>query len=104
MSLSRYVLLVFLALLVVFLWTSGAIPSSALCDSPSVIGSWLGLAFGESPAVVLDFSDGVRFVVVFANLETGTWTLVVQDVGRWCVVGAGSGVTFVAPPVAGVPG
>jgi hypothetical protein len=67
-----------------------ASPAAANCaDTPSVV-EYLATQFGESiQATGLD-NDGFA-MVVWANRETGTWTVTVSSAeGVTCVISAGS--------------
>lgn len=58
--------------------------------------------FGETPTVTAVDNNGVK-IVIFANSETGTWT-VLADAGRGCTVLGQSGTRwrFIEPEPPGV--
>lgn len=82
-------------------------PPSPPCRDPAALAEWLGAEYGETP-VARGITDGaVRGVlVVFANIETGTWSAVLKlDGAPACVVESGEGWSLIqyAPPVRGKP-
>lgn len=66
------------------------------CLPLPVVIERLADGYGESPAVRADLADG-GMVTIWANAETGSWTLTVtRPDGSTCILGAGVGIETVA--------
>lgn len=76
------------------------------CGNPVDLVEHLSVDFGEVPAV-RGLDGGGQLVQTFANLETGTWTLVLfVPNGPACIMAAGTdweAIEYVAPAPKGRP-
>ena len=87
------------------------LPSSAhaqaqapMCKPFKEITEYLSAKFAEAPTAMGIMDQGKTMMVQFANIETGTWTLVALGTGGvGCVMASGDGYVEAAKQKAGNP-
>lgn len=95
------------ALVAAFSLPAAAEPYSAplrimgLCDTRDGLVTILETQYGETPAAI-GTVGGAYVMEMFANPETGTWTVVLtQANGTACGITSGNGLEVFAPPKEG---
>ncbi len=82
---------------------AAAQPAPNRCGPHDGLAPFLADGWGEVPVAVMLDTEG-RLVEMFANLETGTWAVVVTaPSGTACMVSDGDNYEPVEPPPQGAP-
>jgi hypothetical protein len=81
---------------VIVAYIAGSLQADAAqCAPAEAVHEGLSRNYGETPQATGEAADGA-VMALYANEETGTWTLLVVTVGQACLVASGGG--FVRVP------
>lgn len=70
--------------------------SAQTCAPADVLADRLSVRWGETVQATADNPRGPMFI--FANTETGTWTITVSQGGMLCIVAAGGEWEYIGSP------
>ncbi len=76
-----------------------------VCNLTTIMHSNLTTDYGEKSVAVMIMRGGETIMELFANMKTGSWTLLVTDANDYsCVVQSGTGITIDADGLRGIKG
>ena len=76
-----------------------------VCNLTTVMHSNVTTDYGEKSVAVMIMRGGETIMELFANMETGSWTLLVTDANDYsCVVQSGAGIAIDANGLRGIKG